>query len=207
MARSVSVGSHIADPPELDQLRAHISALMPYRVAAGLLTHLLPVEAGNSPETLRGLRLRLASNCATSPWPSRWLACRRSLSRAGRRGDHAHHHRLGVREEHRLRSQHAILPHSSVGCPQNGRPAAACAWGPRRCAALGGADTRAMSSGRNASAAGRSADPYRGSPWRRGQLSRRNCARRTAERSAFPVAGIDQPRSALARPGQAGRSP
>ncbi|MEA2767100.1 MAG: hypothetical protein QOD93_62 [Acetobacteraceae bacterium] len=27
---------------------------MPYRVAAGLLAHLLPVEAGRSPETLRG---------------------------------------------------------------------------------------------------------------------------------------------------------
>jgi hypothetical protein len=40
--------------PELDQLRAHVSALMPYRVAAGLLAHLLPVEAGTSPETLRG---------------------------------------------------------------------------------------------------------------------------------------------------------
>src|ERR1700721_1100951 len=40
--------------PELDQLRAHVSALMPYRVAAGLLGHLLPVEAGTSPETLRG---------------------------------------------------------------------------------------------------------------------------------------------------------
>jgi hypothetical protein len=27
---------------------------MPYRVAAGLLAHLLPLEAGTSPETLRG---------------------------------------------------------------------------------------------------------------------------------------------------------
>ena len=27
---------------------------MPYRVAAGVLQHLLPVEAGKSPETLRG---------------------------------------------------------------------------------------------------------------------------------------------------------
>jgi hypothetical protein len=27
---------------------------MPYRVAAGLLAHLLPIEAGKTPETLRG---------------------------------------------------------------------------------------------------------------------------------------------------------
>jgi hypothetical protein len=44
--------------PELDQLRAHVSALMPYRVAASLLAHLLPVEAGTSPETLRGHTLK-----------------------------------------------------------------------------------------------------------------------------------------------------
>src|SRR4051794_13945092 len=34
--------SHCRSTPELDQLRAHLSALMPYRVAAGLLEHLLP---------------------------------------------------------------------------------------------------------------------------------------------------------------------
>jgi hypothetical protein len=39
-------------------LRAHASALMPYRVAAGLLAHLLPIEAGKSPETLRGHTLK-----------------------------------------------------------------------------------------------------------------------------------------------------
>jgi hypothetical protein len=31
---------------------------MPYRVAAGLLAHLLPIEAGKSPETLRGHTLK-----------------------------------------------------------------------------------------------------------------------------------------------------
>jgi hypothetical protein len=54
--------------PELDQLRAHVSALMPYRVAAGLLEHLLPVETGNSPETLRGHTLKIGEqlrNAAT----------------------------------------------------------------------------------------------------------------------------------------------
>jgi hypothetical protein len=42
-----------------DQLRAHLSALMPFRVAAGVLAHLLPVEAGKSPETLRGHTLKV----------------------------------------------------------------------------------------------------------------------------------------------------
>jgi hypothetical protein len=46
--------SYCRSTPEFDQLRAHVSALMPYRVAAGLLEHLLPVEIGMSPETLRG---------------------------------------------------------------------------------------------------------------------------------------------------------
>jgi hypothetical protein len=50
--------SYCRSTPELDQLRAHVSALMPYRVAAGLLAHLLPVEAGKSPETLRGHTLK-----------------------------------------------------------------------------------------------------------------------------------------------------
>ena len=46
--------SHCRSTPELDQLQAHLSALMPYRVAAGVLEHLLPVAAGKSPEALRG---------------------------------------------------------------------------------------------------------------------------------------------------------
>jgi hypothetical protein len=56
---AVSWPSHCRSTPELDQLRAHLSALMPYRVAAGLLVHLLPVEAGRSPETLRGHTLKI----------------------------------------------------------------------------------------------------------------------------------------------------
>jgi hypothetical protein len=51
--------SYCRSTPELDRLRAHVSALMPYRVAAGLLAHLLPVEAGNSPETLRAHTFKL----------------------------------------------------------------------------------------------------------------------------------------------------
>jgi hypothetical protein len=54
-------GEYCRSTPELDQLRAHVSALMPYRVAAGLLEHLLPVEIGKSPETLRGHTLKIES--------------------------------------------------------------------------------------------------------------------------------------------------
>jgi hypothetical protein len=39
--------------PELDQLQAHLSALMTYRVATGVLQHLLPIDAGRSHETFR----------------------------------------------------------------------------------------------------------------------------------------------------------
>ena len=41
------------ESPELEQLQAHLSALMPYRTASNLLQRLLPVDAGKSPETLR----------------------------------------------------------------------------------------------------------------------------------------------------------
>jgi hypothetical protein len=54
--------SHCRSTPELEQLRAHLSALMPYRVAAGVLEHLLPVNAGKSPETLRGHTLEVGEH-------------------------------------------------------------------------------------------------------------------------------------------------
>src|SRR4051812_11118677 len=38
--------AHCRSTPELDQIRAHLSTLVPYRIAAGLLGHLLPVDAG-----------------------------------------------------------------------------------------------------------------------------------------------------------------
>jgi hypothetical protein len=56
--RGISWPSHCRSTPELDQLRAHLSALMPYRVAAGVLEHLLPVAAGNNHETLRSHTLK-----------------------------------------------------------------------------------------------------------------------------------------------------
>ena len=55
----ISWPPHCRSTPDLDQLQAHLSAVMPYRVAAGVLEHLLPVEAGKSPETLRGHTLKV----------------------------------------------------------------------------------------------------------------------------------------------------
>jgi hypothetical protein len=51
--------SHCRSTPELDQRRAHLSALMPYPIAAGLLKHLLPVDAGIHFETVRRRTLRV----------------------------------------------------------------------------------------------------------------------------------------------------
>ena len=55
----VSWPAHCRSTPELDQLQAHLSALLTYRVAAGVLAHLLPVAAGTSHETLRCRTLKL----------------------------------------------------------------------------------------------------------------------------------------------------
>ena len=69
----ISWPSHCRSTPELDQLRAHLSALMPYRVAAGVLQHLLPVEARKSPETLRGYTLKAGEqrrDAAVKPAPA-----------------------------------------------------------------------------------------------------------------------------------------
>ena len=50
---NVNWPSHCRSTPGLDELQARLSALMPYRVAADLLQHVLPIDAGTSPETLR----------------------------------------------------------------------------------------------------------------------------------------------------------
>jgi hypothetical protein len=63
----ISWPSHCRSTPELDQLRAHLSALMPYRVATGVLTHLLPVASGKSPETLRRHTLRIGEQLRAAP--------------------------------------------------------------------------------------------------------------------------------------------
>src|SRR3954447_8582452 len=51
--------AHCRSTPELDQVRAQFSACMPYRVAAGVLEHLLPIDAGLDPETLRACTLKV----------------------------------------------------------------------------------------------------------------------------------------------------
>ncbi len=55
----VSWPSHCRSTPELNQLQARLSALMPYRVAADVLQYLLPIDAGTSPETMRSHTLQV----------------------------------------------------------------------------------------------------------------------------------------------------
>src|SRR3954464_3889877 len=53
--------SHCRSTPELDQLQAHLSALMTYRMAAEVMAQMFPVDAGNNPETLRCHTLTLGA--------------------------------------------------------------------------------------------------------------------------------------------------
>lgn len=50
--------SHYQSTPELDQLQAHLCALMSYRTAAEVLEQMFPVDAGKDHETLRRHTLR-----------------------------------------------------------------------------------------------------------------------------------------------------
>src|SRR3954449_2245069 len=52
--------SHARSTPELDRLRAQLSALMPYRTAAEVLAQMAPVDAGTAHETLRRYTFRVA---------------------------------------------------------------------------------------------------------------------------------------------------
>jgi hypothetical protein len=60
----VSWPSRCRSTPELDGLQARLSALMPYRVAADVMLHLLPIDAGKSPETLRSHTLQVGKRLA-----------------------------------------------------------------------------------------------------------------------------------------------
>jgi hypothetical protein len=51
--------SHCRSTPELHQLQAHFSALMPYRVAADVLKQVFPIDAGKDPETVRRHALKI----------------------------------------------------------------------------------------------------------------------------------------------------
>src|SRR4051812_47142255 len=57
----VSWPLHCRSTPELDQLQARFSALMPYRVAADVLQHLLPIDAGTGPEISRSYTREVAN--------------------------------------------------------------------------------------------------------------------------------------------------
>src|SRR3984957_3330957 len=73
--------SRCRSTPELDQLQAHLSALMTYRVAADVLQHLLPIDAGMSPETCATIRCGSASSLELQSRTNRLLRQRqRSLS-------------------------------------------------------------------------------------------------------------------------------
>jgi len=63
-AIEVGVGwpSHCRSTPEFDQLRAHFSALMPYRMAADVLKQVFPVDAGQDPETVRRRTLKIGAS-------------------------------------------------------------------------------------------------------------------------------------------------
>jgi hypothetical protein len=52
--------------PEFDQIRAQFSAFLPYRVAAGVLEQLLPLDAGTDPETLRAHTLKVGEDLRDS---------------------------------------------------------------------------------------------------------------------------------------------
>ena len=51
--------SHGRSTPELDQIQAHLAALMTYRVAADVLAQMFPVNAGNDAETVRCHTLKI----------------------------------------------------------------------------------------------------------------------------------------------------
>jgi hypothetical protein len=53
--------SRCRSTPEFDRLRAHFSALMPYRMAADVLRQVFPVDAGKDPETVRRRTLKVGA--------------------------------------------------------------------------------------------------------------------------------------------------
>jgi hypothetical protein len=86
--------------PELNVLQAHLSALLTYRVAAGVLAHLLPVETGTSPETLRGHAIKVADqlrDAATGPCVAKAPAIDISLDATFVRSRHEGERHMEVR--------------------------------------------------------------------------------------------------------------
>src|SRR4051794_18969881 len=61
-ATGVDWPPHVRSTPELDRLRAQLSALLTYRTAAALLGQMFPVDAGQAPESLRRHTFKVAEN-------------------------------------------------------------------------------------------------------------------------------------------------
>jgi len=59
-ATGVDWPPHVRSTPELDRLRAQLSALLTYRTAADLLAQMFPVDAGAAHETLRRHTFKIA---------------------------------------------------------------------------------------------------------------------------------------------------
>lgn len=59
-ATGVGWPPHVRSTPELDRLRAQLSALLTYRTAAALLGQVFPVDAGRDPESLRRHTFKVA---------------------------------------------------------------------------------------------------------------------------------------------------
>jgi hypothetical protein len=120
-ATGISWPSHCRSTPELDQLRAHLSALMPFRVAAEVLSHLLPVAAGMSPETLRGHTLKIGE-------PAGGLG-----GQSSGRGSQEHHRHHGLDLHSQPRRSRTASRGSRRQCRDRGRWAA----GVRCCREIG----------------------------------------------------------------------
>ena len=86
--------------PELNELHAHLSALLTYRVATEVLSHLLPVQTGTSPETLRGHTMKVAGqlrDAANGPCASAAPAIDISLDATFVRSRHEDERHMEVR--------------------------------------------------------------------------------------------------------------
>ena len=72
--------SHCRSTPGLDQLEAHLAALMTYRTAADVLEQMFPVGAGKDKETIRRHTLRAGAALRDLPRSGRKPQRRRSRS-------------------------------------------------------------------------------------------------------------------------------
>jgi len=99
-------------------LQAHLSALLTYRVAAGVPQHLLPIDACRSPETLRNHTLRIGAQLGTAtsdqPTPAAVAATTVSVDSTFIRGrEEGERHQAAIRTTgmtNRIGKSIALLP-------------------------------------------------------------------------------------------------